>query len=35
MLQEVTGKAPRTFDDFARDYAEAFTGELAGAGVNT
>jgi len=33
-LQEVTGEAPRTFDDFARDYAEAFKGEFAGAGVN-
>jgi uncharacterized protein YbjT (DUF2867 family) len=33
-VQEVTGKAPRAFDDFARDYADAFKGEFAGAGVS-
>jgi uncharacterized protein YbjT (DUF2867 family) len=33
-VQEVTGKAPHTFDDFARDHAEAFKGEFASAGAN-
>ncbi len=27
MVKEVTGQEPRSFDQFARDYADAFKGE--------